>query len=94
MGWVGWVGGVERGQKASENFVTGGEGFVCWILENVTNSGLNVAIVSQKYHTSLRILHITMYHHHARGGIFPFRPDKTLSELTFRILVNANDENF
>ena len=29
-------GGHWRGQKASENFVTGEEGFVCWILENVT----------------------------------------------------------
>ena len=37
---VGAEGGAEEGggQKVSENFVTGEEGFVCWILEIVTIS--------------------------------------------------------
>ena len=56
-------GGDGEGQKVSENFVTGGEGFVCWILENVSNSELNVAIVSEKVHSSMRILHIALYFH-------------------------------
>ena len=63
-GWR-WGGG----QKGSENFVTGGESFVCWVLENVTNSGLNVVIMSQKCHLSMRIFRITFYSW-LQGNIF------------------------
>ena len=55
----------------SENFVTGGEGFVCWILENVINSGLNESKVpSEHENLSYYILLMTA------GGYFYSDPSQ------------------